>query len=81
MDRGHDSICYKIILRIFHSYFHRLERFNTKLILDIHFYMKSNYKKIIMYFSSIGHHTISHLAKFEVKVPLVRGEIKKKKSH
>jgi len=40
--------------------------------------MKTFMKKIIMYFSSIGHHIISYIAKFEVKVPLVCGEIKKK---
>ena len=31
-----------------------------------------------MYFSSIGHHIISHVANFEVKIPLVRREIKKR---
>jgi len=39
--------------------------------------MKSIHKKIIMHFSSIGHHIINHVAKFEVKNPLSRGEIKK----
>jgi hypothetical protein len=35
-------------------------------------------KKIIMYFSSIGHHIMIHIAKFEVKFSLVHGEIKKR---
>jgi hypothetical protein len=35
-------------------------------------------KKIIMYFSSIGHHIISDVAKFKFQIPHVSGEIKKK---
>jgi hypothetical protein len=31
-----------------------------------------------MYFSSIGHHIISYIAKFKVQIPLVSGEIKKR---
>ena len=42
--------------------------------------MKNIHEKIIMYFSSIGHHIISYFAKCEVEIPLVRGEIKKDKS-
>ena len=30
----------------------------------------------MIYFSSIGNHIISYIAKFEVKIPLVRREIK-----
>jgi hypothetical protein len=67
----------KNILRIFHGYFHKLVIFNTKFITEIQFCMKNIHEKIIMYFSSIGHHIISYIAKFEVKIPLVRGEIKK----
>jgi hypothetical protein len=35
-------------------------------------------KKIIIYFSSFGHHIISYIAKFKVQIPLVSGEIKKR---
>ena len=35
------------------------------------------FMKIIMYFSSIGHRIISYIAKFEVKIPLVRREKKR----
>jgi hypothetical protein len=35
-------------------------------------------KKTIIYFSSIGYHIISYIAKFKVQIPLVSGEIKKK---
>jgi hypothetical protein len=42
--------------------------------------MKSIYEKFLMYFSSIVHHIISHVAKFKIKIPLVRGEIKKKRN-
>jgi len=42
--------------------------------------MKNINVKIIMYFSSIGHHIISYIAQFEVEIPLVCGEIKKEKS-
>jgi hypothetical protein len=40
--------------------------------------MKINHQKFIMHFSSIGHHIVGHIAKFEVKIPFVRGEIKKR---
>jgi hypothetical protein len=40
--------------------------------------MKNIYKKIIMYFSSIGYHIISYIADFKVQIPLVSGEIKKR---
>jgi len=62
----------KNTLRTFHGYFHRLETFNTKFITD-----QILHEKIIMYFSSIGHHIISYIAKFEVKIPLVRREKKR----
>jgi len=39
--------------------------------------MKNIHEKITMYFSSIGHHIIGYIAKFEAKIPLVYGEIKK----
>ena len=38
--------------------------------------MKSNNE--IMYFSSIGHHIISHLVKFEIQILLVRGGMKRR---
>ena len=41
--------------------------------------MKNIHEKITMYFSSIGHHIIGYIAKFEAKTPLVYGEIKKEK--
>ena len=41
--------------------------------------MKNIHEKIIMYFSSIGHHIISYIAQFEVEIPLVCGEIKRKR--
>jgi hypothetical protein len=34
-----------------------------KFIADIQFYMKNIHEKIIIYFSSIGHHIISYIAK------------------
>ena len=40
--------------------------------------MKSIHETIIMYFSSIVHHIICHVAKLETRILLVRGEIKKK---
>ena len=41
--------------------------------------MKIIHKKFIMYFFlAWGHHIISHGAKFEVKIPLLCGEIKKR---
>jgi len=67
----------KSTLRIFHDYFHRL-RFTTKLIIEIQFCMKTNHKKFMMYFSSTGHHITSHGVKFEIKIPLVRGEIERR---
>ena len=39
--------------------------------------MKNIHEKIIMYFSSIGHHIISYSAKFKVQIPFISGEIKK----
>ena len=42
--------------------------------------MKNIHETIIMHFSSIGHHIISYIAKFEIKIPLVRGEIKREMS-
>jgi hypothetical protein len=39
---------------------------------------KNIHKKIIMYFSSVGHHIISYIAKFEVQISLVRGKIKER---
>jgi hypothetical protein len=40
----------KKINYFFHSYLHRLGRFNTKLIIEIKFYTKNNHTKFIMYF-------------------------------
>jgi hypothetical protein len=40
--------------------------------------MKNIHKKIIIYFSSIGHHIITYIAKVKVQIPLVSGEIKKR---
>ena len=48
--------------------------------LEIQFCMSNNHEKFILYFSSIGHHIISYIAQFEVEIPLVCGEIKKKKN-
>ena len=50
----------------------------TQNLSETQFCMKNIHETIIMYFSSIGHHIISYVAKFEVKIPLVRVEIKKR---
>ena len=64
----------KNMLRIFHGYFQRLEIFNTKFITKIQFCMKKSYNVL---FEHRAYHTISYIAKFEVKIPLVHEEIKK----
>jgi hypothetical protein len=71
----------KNTLRIFHGYFHNLGIFNTKFIKKYNSSWKIFMKKIIMHFSSIGHHIISYITKFKVQITLVSGEIKKEKSH
>jgi hypothetical protein len=65
-------------LRILHGYFHRLGIFNIKFILMIQNCMKSNREKFLKYFSNIGYHVTSHLAKFELKTQLVYRETKKR---
>ena len=40
--------------------------------------MKNIREKESNVFSNIGHHIINYFAKFEAKIPLVRGEIKTK---
>ena len=55
----------KNTLRTFHGYFHRLETFNTKFITD-----QILHEKIIMYFSSIGHHIISYIQNLKLKFHL-----------
>jgi len=65
-------------LGIFHSYFHKLEIFNTKFIAEIQFRMKNIHEKNIMYFSSIRHHIVSYIAKFEVKFHLYTRNKKEK---
>ena len=62
------------MLRIFHGYFQRLEIFNTKFITKIQFCMKKSYNVL---FEHRAYHTISYIAKFEVKIPLVRREKKR----
>jgi hypothetical protein len=55
-----------------------MEIFNMKFIIKIQFCIKNIHEKIIIYFSSVGHHIISYIAKFEVQIPLVCGEIKER---
>jgi hypothetical protein len=76
--REHDALCQKNTLRIFHDYFHKLETFNTEFITKIQFCIKNIHEKIIMYFSSIGQNIVSYIAKFQVQIPLVCGEIKER---
>jgi hypothetical protein len=56
----------KNILRFFYDYFHNLKIFNTNLSKKYNFALKIFIKKIIIYFSSIGHRNISYIAKFKV---------------
>ena len=49
-----------------------------KLIIDIQNYMKSNHEKNLIYFFNIECYVISQLSKSEIKIQLVREEIKKR---